>query len=63
MHNINEFKKHQLPTMRDLLSKLFRPLNDAEEYVSFFLDYDFFFLLFFFFFIDRCWIHKLVEEG
>ena len=43
-HNINEFKKHQLSTMRNFPSKPLRPLNDAEEYVSFF------FLSFFFFF-------------
>ena len=34
--NINEFKMWPLPTMRDLLSRLLRPLNDAVKYVSFY---------------------------
>ena len=75
LHSINEFKKHQLPMMRDLPTRLLRLLTDAEEYVSFFFSFFFFFLVsnlliffltnylfFLIVFYRHMWIHKLVEK-
>jgi hypothetical protein len=49
--------------MQDLPSRLLRPLNDAEQYVSFFFSNLLIIFRTFFFFLDICEIHKLVEEG